>query len=176
MRINVHSEGFRLTAQLQGAVVSRLLSALGPFGAHIELVGVRLRAGTGHGQPDTPLCEIAVSLHPAGEVRAQGEDAQIAVAIDRAANDIRGAVEHEVPRLQSIPSSPSPVGEDAGSSALEIVLDDNRITQDLREWLERPENYLRPVRVREYWRRPEIEHKEPPQEREAALATPPRQF
>ena len=88
MRINVHSEGFRLTPQLRSAVVSRLLSALSPFGAHIQLVVVRLRAGTGHGQPDTPLCEVAVSLHPSGEVRAQAEDAQMAVAIDRAANAV----------------------------------------------------------------------------------------
>ena len=87
MRINVHSAGFRLTPQLRSAVVSRLLPALSPFGAHIQFVIVRLRAGTGHGQPDTPLCEIAVSLHPSGEVRAQAEDAQMAVAIDRAAND-----------------------------------------------------------------------------------------
>ena len=75
MRINVHSAGFRLTPQLRSAVVSRLLPALSPFGAHIQFVIVRLRAGTGHGQPDTPLCEIAVSLHPSGEVRAQAEDA-----------------------------------------------------------------------------------------------------
>ena len=35
---------------------------------------------------------------------------------------------------------------------LEIALDDNQITQQLREWLERPENYLRPIRVRERWK------------------------
>ena len=44
MRINVRSEGFQLTPQLRGVVVSRLLSALGPFSAHIELVVVGLRA------------------------------------------------------------------------------------------------------------------------------------
>lgn len=176
MRINVHSAGFRLTPQLRSAVVSRLLPALSPFGAHIQFVIVRLRAGTGHGQPDTLLCEIAVSLHPSGEVRAQAEDAQMAVAIDRAANDIRGAVEREVSRLQSVPSSPSPLGEDAGSSALEIVLDDNRITQQQRECLERPENYLRPIRVREYCGPPGVVDNEEPKELEPALGAPPRQF
>lgn len=142
MRINVHAEGFLLTPQLRATVVSRLLPALSPFGAHIQFVVVRLRAGTGHERPDAPLCQIAVSLHPSGEVRAQAEDAQMAVAIDRAANDIRGAVEREVSRLRSVPSSPSPVG-DAGSGALEIARDDNRITQHQREWLERPEDSRR---------------------------------
>lgn len=176
MRINVRSEDFRLTPQLRSAVVSRLLLALRPFGAHIQFVVVRLRTGTGHGQPDAPLCEIAVSLHRSGEVRAQAEDTQMAVAIDRAANDIRVAVEREVSRLQSVPGPPSRVGENAGSSALEIVPDDNRMAQDQREWLERPANYLRPVRVREYWRPPGVEDNEEPQEVKPALAARPRQF
>ena len=157
--------------------MSRLLSALGPFGAHIELVS---RAPSGRYRPRRSptrrLCDVAVSLRPSGDVRARAEDAQMAVAIDRAADDIRGAVEREVSRLQSVPSSPAPVGADAGSSALEIVLDDNRIAQQQREWLERPENYLRPVRVREYWRPPGVEDNEVPKELEPALAAPPRQF
>jgi ribosome-associated translation inhibitor RaiA len=170
MRINVHSEGFRLTPQLRGVVVSRLLSALGPFGAHIQGVAVRLRAGTGHAQSDTTLCEVAVGLHPSGEVRARAEDAQMAVAIDRTAEDIRSAVEREVSRLQMVPGSPSPV--DAGSSTLEIVLKDNQISLHQRKMLERPENYLRPIRVREYWRPPGVEDNQVPEELEPALAAP----
>ena len=67
MRINVYSEGVQLTPQLRGVVVSRMLSALGPFGAYIELVVVRLQANTGHAQPDTTACDVAVSLHPSGD-------------------------------------------------------------------------------------------------------------
>ena len=37
----------------------------------------------------------------------------------------------------------------AGPDALELVLHDNLISQQQREWLERPENYLRPIRIRE---------------------------
>ena len=172
MRINVRSEGFRLTPHLRGVVVSRLLSALGPFGMHIQCVDVRLQARTGHAQPVTTLCDVAVSLHPFGEVRARAEDAQMAVAIDRAAEDVRRAVEREASRLRTVPGSPSPVGEDAGSGALEIVLDDNRISQHQREWLERPENYLRPVRFREYWRPPGVEDDEFLEELEPALTAP----
>ena len=49
------------------------------------------------------------------------------------------------------PNSPDTV-DDVGSDVLEIVLKDNWISQHQREMLERPENYLRPIRVREYWR------------------------
>jgi ribosome-associated translation inhibitor RaiA len=170
MRINVRSEGFQLTPQLRGVVVSRLLSAVGPFGAHIELVDVRLQTSAGHTQPDTTICDIAVSLRPSGDVRARGEDANMPVAIDRAAEHIRSAVEREVSRLQAAPDAPYAVA--AGPQALELVLDDNKISQNQREWLERPENYLRPVRVREYWRPPGVEDDEVPKELEPALALP----
>lgn len=56
------------------------------------------------------------------------------------------------------PNSPDTV-DDVGSDVLEIVLKDNWISQHQREMLERPENYLRPIRVREYWR-PPIEENE----------------
>ena len=170
MRINVRSEGFQLTPQLRGVVVSRLLSTVGPFGAHIELVDVRLQASAGHTQPDTTICDIAVSLRPSGDVRARGEDAHMPVAIDRAAGHIRIAVEREVSQLQVAPGAPHAVG--TGPEALELVLDDNKISQTQREWLERPENYLRPVRVREYWRPPGVEDDEVPKELEPAWAAP----
>jgi hypothetical protein len=69
-----------------------------------------------------------------------------------------------------VPGSPSPV--DAGSSTLEIVLKDNQISLHQRKMLERPENYLRPIRVREYWRPPGVEDNQVPEELEPALAAP----
>jgi ribosome-associated translation inhibitor RaiA len=172
MRINVHSEGFRLTPQLRGVVVSRLLSALGPFSAHIRGLVVRLQARTGHTQPDTTFCHVAVSFHPSGEVRVRAEDQQMAVAIDRAADDIREAVEREVSRLETVPGSPSLARENAGSSTLELELQDNQISLHQRKMLERPENYLRPIRVREYWRPPGVDDNEAPEELEPAFAAP----
>jgi hypothetical protein len=62
MRIDVRSEGFQLTPQQRGVVVSRLLSALGPFGVHIQLVVVGLRAITGHTQADTMVCDVGVTF------------------------------------------------------------------------------------------------------------------
>jgi ribosome-associated translation inhibitor RaiA len=170
MRINVHSEGFQLTPQLRGVVVSRMLSALGSFGDYIEMVVVRLQARPGHTQSDTTICDVAVSLHPSGDVRARAEDAKMPVAIDRAAEDIRGAVEREVSRLKAVSGAPRVMR--AGAEALEMVLDDNRISQHQRELMERPENYLRPIRVHEYWRPPGVDDNEVPEELEPALAAP----
>ena len=170
MRINVRSEGFQLTPQLRGVVVSRLLSALGPFSAHIELVVVGLRASTGHTQPDTTVCDVGVSLCPSGDVRARAEDAEMRVAIDRAAEHVRDAVEREMSRLQA--ATRAPHAAEAEPDALELVLDGNQISQQQREWLERPENYLQPIRIREYWRPPGVEDDEVPQELEPALAAP----
>ena len=170
MRINVRSEGFQLTPQLRGVVVSRLLSALGPFSAHIELVVVRLQTSAGHTHPDTTVCDVDVRLRPSGDVRARAEDAEMRVAIDCAAEHVRGAVEREVSRLQAAPRAPH-VAE-AEPHALELLLDGNQISQQQREWLERPENYLRPIRIREYWRPPGVEDDEVPQELEPALAAP----
>lgn len=171
MRINVHSEGFQLTPQLRGVVVSRMVSALGSFGAYIDVVVVRLQATRGHTQPETTICDVAVSLRPSGDVQARAEDAQMRVAIDRASDLVRGAVEREVSRSHPVPGGPSRVEEGTDASALEIVLDGNRISQHQREMLERPENYLRPIRIRDYWRSPDLEDDELPEELEAVVST-----
>jgi hypothetical protein len=42
------------------------------------------------------------------------------------------------------------------------VLDDNRISHHQRELLARPENHLRPVRVRERWKPPGAEDEDAP--------------
>jgi ribosome-associated translation inhibitor RaiA len=160
MRINVHSGGFQLTPQLRGVVVSRLLSALGPFSAHIESVVVDLQVSAGATQPDTMICDVVVKLRPSGDVRARAEDAKMPVAIDRAARDTRIAVEREVSRVHEVPDAFR--GVRVGAEALEIVLDENRISQLQRKLMERPANYLRPVRVREYWRPPGVEDNEAP--------------
>ena len=170
MRINVRSERFQLTPQQRGVRVSQPLSALRPFGTHIELVVVGLRASTGHTQRDTMVCDVGVSLRPSGDVRARAEDAEMRVAIDRSAEHVRGAVEREVSRLQAAPRAPH--AAEAELDALELVLDGNQISQQQREWLERPENYLRPIRIREYWRPPGVDDDEAPQELEPALAAP----
>ena len=130
------------TPQLRNVVVSRLLSALGPFGAHIESVGVRLQTSTGHSQPDTSICDAAVSLRPSGEVRARAEEVTMDGAITRASAGIRAAVEREVYRLQA--ARRASYAADAGPDVLELVLRGNQISQQQREWFERPKTTCGP--------------------------------
>jgi hypothetical protein len=158
---------------MRSFVETRLLPALGQFRGQIEFVRVDLRMRVGHHEPDTAICEVTASLRPAGQVRVKTGDPQMQVSIERAAQAIRAAVEREVAQRSSLPGSP-PVTRVAGNptaqGALEIVLDGNRISQHQREMLERPENYLRPVRIREYWRPPRAEEDAFPEELAHALA------
>ena len=106
MRIDVSSEGFVLTPQLRGVVVSRVLSALGGFGAHIESVSVRLETtATGRLQPAVASCDVSVSLRPTGDVHARADDVTVDPAIARAAAHIRSAVKREVSRMNALPET-----------------------------------------------------------------------
>ena len=166
MRIDTRVDGFELTSQLRVAVQSRLLKALRPFAGRIQFIGVHLQARIGRDQPGSYSCEIVVNLRPSGEVRVRTEDAEMEVSIDRAADKARVAVDHYV--ALTPPKWPLATGEGAGG-AIEIVLDGNRISQHQRELLERPENHLRPIRVRQYWRPPQIDDETSPEEVEEVL-------
>jgi ribosome-associated translation inhibitor RaiA len=154
MRINIRGDGLDVTRQLQAVVESCLWTALGAFDAWIDLVVVQLRAGVGRNQPDSTRCEILVTLRPSGDVHASADDPQMRVSIARATDAIRAAVEREVARLSVLPGSPPAARETTAGGALDFVLDDNVISHQQREMLERPENYLRPIRMRESWRPP----------------------
>ena len=154
MRIDIHVDGFELTFPQRVGVQSRLLKALRPFAGRIQFVDVHLQARVGRDRPGSYSCEIVVNLRPSGEVRVRTEEAEMEVSVDRAADKARAAVEHDV--AQPPPEWPVATGEGAGG-AIEIVLDDNHISQHQRELLRDLENYLRPVRFRQYWRPPEVE-------------------
>lgn len=166
MRIDIHVDGFELPSQLRVGVQSRLLKALRPFTLRIQFVDVHLQARVGRDQAGSYSCEIVVNLRPSGELRVRTENAEMDLSVDRAADKGRAAVEHDVP--QPPPEWPLARGEGAGG-AIEIVLDDNRISQHQRELLERPENYLRPIRLRQCWRPPQVEDETSPEELEEAL-------
>jgi ribosome-associated translation inhibitor RaiA len=163
MRVNIRAEAFDLTPGLRGLVESRLLGALASFSAHIQSVAAHLRLRVGRHQPDMTTCDIVVGLHPSGEVSVRTEDALMQRAVDQAVRAIRTAVEREVLKPRPSRESP-PVTRPTTANQLEIVLDDNRISQQQRRLLERPENYLRPVRVGEYWRPPGVEDVALPEE------------
>jgi ribosome-associated translation inhibitor RaiA len=163
MTIDIYADGFQLTPRLRAFAESRLLAALRPFHEHIASAIMNLRVRTGRSQPGITGCDVVVALHPSGEhVGAGAREPRMQEAIDRAAERIREAVRHAVSRPV--------VGRPVGHGALDVVLDGNRISHQEREWLERPENEMRPVVVRELWRPSEVEHREPAEERDHALA------
>jgi ribosome-associated translation inhibitor RaiA len=162
MQITVHATGFDLTPHTRSFVESRLVSALGPFTVRIASVAVRLEASRRRTQPDTAACAIVVSLHPSGVVRSRAEDSRMHTAIDRAAAGIGIEVEREVLRTRRAAASPPVVGDRQHDRALELVLDEGRLSQHQREVLERTENDLRPVRVRERWKPPGAEDEDVP--------------
>ena len=126
------------------------MSALRPFRGRIASAVMILRAEIDHTRPNTSGCDVVVTLHPSGEVSAGAQQAGMEDAIDRATDTVRDAVEHAVSQPRTV-SVASPVeGSVIEHGAIEIVLDGNRISQYQREILERPENYMRPVIVREY--------------------------
>jgi len=67
----------------------------------------------------------------------------------------------------NVKSAASPPFVESGvhDRVLEIVLDGNRISHHQREMLERPENYLRPIRLVEYRRRRGAEDERMPDDR-----------
>lgn len=172
MRINIHAQGFQLTSQLRAFAESRVLSALGPFRNHIKSTVVDLRAKSDRSQPSTTSCHVVVSLHPSGELLGRAENTWMDESIDAAINEVRTAVQHVVSQRRRA-LAPSRVVEPAiRRAALE---NGTRISPHDREMLERTENHLRPVVVREYWKPSEVEHDERTEEREPALATVRRQ-
>ena len=116
MRIDVYSEGFELTPQLRSKVVSRFVWALGAFDSHVESVVVRLMSGTGHMESQTAICDVVVSLRSFGDVRARAEEARMPLAIEGAAEEVRGVVEREASRLQAVGRAPHAADGPAGVS------------------------------------------------------------
>jgi ribosome-associated translation inhibitor RaiA len=170
MRIDIHADGFDLSPRMRALVEGRLLGALRQFRGQIEFVRVHLRTRLGQ-ERDTTSCEVSARLRSASEVRVLIDDPEMQASVDRAAEAIRAAVEREFLLRPSLAESPSVtrVAGPSGYGALEIVLDGNSISQQQREMLERPEHYLRPVRVREYWRPPGTDEDTVPGELAEAL-------
>ena len=165
MRINVYAEGFQLTSQLRDYVDLRLLSALGRFSDRIESGVVRLRALNGRTVSETTHCDVLVRLYPSGELRARANEPRLEDAIDRAAKEIGLSVENAVSLPQPLAVPSRNMDKPVGHGALEVVLDDNRISLHEREMLETPESYLGPVAIREYWRPPGVEDDKGPGEK-----------
>jgi ribosomal subunit interface protein len=151
MLITFRTKGFEVEPLTRRYVESRLLSAIGQFRSRIESVRVSLDASRDRRASNGAVSEIAVHLRPSGSIRSRAEHSEMRVAVDRAIGQVRSELEREIARIpRTVPTAKEI--ERSHDHTLDIMLDDNRISHHQRELLERPENYLRPVRVRERWR------------------------
>jgi ribosomal subunit interface protein len=148
MLIAFRTKGFEVEPLTKRYVESRLRSEIGEFQIRVDSVAVSLDASRGRTDSDGAVSEIAVHLRPSGGVRSRAEDADMRVAVDRAIAHVRAQLERELARIPRTVVSPQE-SDQSHDHALDILLDENRISVHHRELLERPENYLRPLRVRE---------------------------
>jgi ribosome-associated translation inhibitor RaiA len=168
MRINLHASGFGLTNHTRDFVQSTLLYRCSQFRDRIGSVEVNLSDEQRSKPARRTACEIVVKIEPFGQIRRRAEHEWLHVAIDRAASAVGAEVERAMLQVRPTVSSP-PAIRGRHDDGLEMLLDENRISHQQREMLERPENYLRSVRVRERWRPTPTEERGEPRVRRNAI-------
>jgi ribosomal subunit interface protein len=179
MLITFRTKGFEVEPLSRHYVESRLLSEIGRFRSRIESVTVSLDASRGRrADSDGAVSEIAVHLRPSGVIRSRAEHSEMRVAVDRAIAQVRPELERAIARMAKT-VAPAKKIDRSQDHALDVMLDDNRISHHQRELLERPENYLRPVRIRERWRShrdvdDDIGHPKARRDRKESKPNPPR--
>jgi putative sigma-54 modulation protein len=92
MRVEVRGQNIDVSELLHDHVEHRLRFALRPFPGQISRVVVRLRDLNGPRGGVDKLCRIEVYLAGAGEVIADGLDAQFYAAVDLAADRVRRSI------------------------------------------------------------------------------------
>ena len=92
MQVNVHGRNIEVTADLIAHVERRLGFALVRFGRRIARVAVRLLDVNGPRGGVDKRCCVDVSLIPVGKVYMEDADADLYVAVDRAADRVGRAV------------------------------------------------------------------------------------
>jgi ribosome-associated translation inhibitor RaiA len=178
MLITVRTKGFEAEPRTRRYVESRLLSAIGQFRTRIKSVTVSLDASRDRRASDRAVSEISVHLRPSGGVRSRAEHSEMRVAVDGSIAQVRSELEREIARIART-VGPAKAIERSHHNALDVMFDDNRISHHQRELLERPENYLRGVRVRERWRShrdvdDDIRQRKAARDREGSKSTRPR--
>lgn len=101
MTIDVRSRPFELTPALGGHVERRLRFALGRFSTRVETVRVRVEDANGPRGGIDKACRLRVRLRGAAPVRVEETDADVYVAIDRAALRLARGVARELDRRRT---------------------------------------------------------------------------
>ena len=92
MRIQIRARHVEVTEVLHAQVERRLGFVLGRFGARIGRVVVRFSDPNGHRGGRDKRCQIDVGLRPSGRVQREDTDADLLVAVQRAADRVARAV------------------------------------------------------------------------------------
>jgi len=155
MRISVHAQGFELRPELRGFVESRLSSSLSRFRSRIRLVSVRLAIGIREGLCLPASCDAVATLRPSGDVLVRIEDVHMDVAIAKASERLRAAVEREA--SQGLPGPTSPRGTQAPATVQIASAANTGMSRRHRERPERREHEVWRIPAGEYWKPPGVD-------------------
>ena len=117
MQIQIRARHVAVTEALHAHVERRLGFALARFGARIGRVLVRFSDPNGHRGGVDKRCQIDVGLRPSGRVRGEDTDADLGVAVNRAADRVARAVARVLERERAWDEGPSRARTGGGSKA-----------------------------------------------------------
>jgi len=129
MPIQIVARNLELTSAQREIVERRLAFALGRFGDRVSRVTVSVEDLNGPRRGLDQHCRIEVSLVPSGKVMAEATDAEMELAVGRAAERVARCVRSELDRRRTSairhrrrgiaadggPPSPGPVSRGTGS-------------------------------------------------------------
>lgn len=86
MKVDIRARNLNLDDTVRAYAVRRLAFAMGRFGDRIRKVTVRFEDTNGARGGADKLCRIDIGLRPSGRLLVKDVDAELRVAIDRAAD------------------------------------------------------------------------------------------
>ena len=102
MLVEIRARHGRLTSSLEEQLKRRLRFALGRFGDRIRRAAVRLADLNGPRGGEDQHCRIEVSLVPSGSIMAEATDAEIELAVSRAADRITRRIRDALDRRRTL--------------------------------------------------------------------------
>ena len=102
MRVEIRTRHGRVTRSLEEQLERRLHFALGRFGDRIRQATVQLADLNGPRGGEDQHCRIEVSLVPSGSIMAEATDAEIKLAVGRAAERVARRVRDALDRKRTM--------------------------------------------------------------------------
>jgi ribosome-associated translation inhibitor RaiA len=101
-RIAIHSQGLEIGDELRDLVEARLRKNLGPYAAQIVVAHVRLWTPMEGDEPG--VCQVRVELRPSGGLALGETGCNLATAVERAADRMKGALAASFARKEAMAS------------------------------------------------------------------------